>query len=1289
MDTGSSISLIKDSLANKFKNKFNLTLHPSTKILKNVSNESVPTAGLLNVQFKTKNRTFMHCLFVVEDNSCFKGGILLGLDFLTRCKAKINFSNKDKYISIYGEKHKIQQSNNISPQITYIDKIDLSDPNISIAQTTENLTVPSSSAILINVKVKNETFNDKLIVASEHTINPHLICPRTLAIVKNNLIPVTLFNFTDKNIKIDANKIIVKIELATEDEQNYSMQNNSEENNAIPAQEFSIMRHNRKFNATPITSNHVKPNRSYVEQINRIDIQPSNIELIDEQTKLINVDNNDKEFKQALKELNLKHLNKNERNKIINLLFKHRKAIAIDEELGRANFYEHEIYIDKSEPPISSPAYRVPYAARQIIDDHVQKLLRQGVVEQSHSPWSSPVILVKKSSSNEFRFCVDFRKINNVIKKDLYPIPRIDDTLENLQGASIFTTLDMKNSFHQIPLAENSREYTAFRTISGNYQFRSVPQGLNVSSAAFTRACNIAFTSQIGKFMYAYIDDLVVYSKSFDEHLEQLEEILNQIEKCGFKLGINKCTFASNSVKYLGHIVNKDGIKVDPAKTEAISKAKRPRNAKQTRSFLGTAGYYRKFIKNFAGIAAPLTNLTKKNTRFKWTNECQKAFDILKDKLISAPVLTYPHRDRKYILHTDASDNAIGAVLNQYNEITKCEQPIAYYSRKLKDIEIKYSISEREALAIFEGVKNFKPYLWLQQFKIITDHTALKYLLKNKNTVPRIARWALYLSDFDYNIEYKSGKSHFVPDYLSRNASDANEIINVIDAEDIIDVANDDENHTNKRLDAETLQREQRNDDNLKIIINYLEGNTVGIPKLSANCSIDEFFIEDKVLYRLPRLSSKISKISVQTVIPSSLVKAALIHSHDNDIAAHQGYLKTIQRARDNFYWRNMARDVKIYVKCCMSCQKRKWQGREIGELGQFPEVNYPLDRVGVDLIELSPSYAGNKYILTVIDAFTKYVSAYPLPNKTAETVTKAMMQFICNNSVPREICSDRGSEFLSDLFRKTCEMLNAKNKFTTAYHPMANGLTEKANGTIKKVLSNLCETDKNTWDDQLASATLAINTSFQTTINEIPFFLFHGRDARLPFNELINKQPPINYAEEDYKTEVSLRLRKAFTHVKEMAKKERERYTRQYNKKATSCKIQEGDIVLLRNETAGSENGNSWPTMFVGPYRVLQRTKNNFRITGIYADFKEQTVHINRIKLAHLLPNNAYPFNNIINNRSNENNTGTIQRTNNVECGSNKDSNATQVTTASNEMPEKQHDNEQSLPRYNLRKRH
>jgi len=1196
IDTGSAVTLIKESLANYFISKFNLRLHKSNKLLKSVNNDPVDITGQVSLTIKTKCKSFEHCFLVVKNVSCFKGGILLGRDFLKRCQSKINFEPNQEHIKLFGCSYSFIKTNEFAPQITCVSQHALeTNPNVAIARTKENIIIPSSSGLFFKLSV-SKVYENQLVVITQSHLNPSLILPRTLATVRNHEVPVTIFNLTDNEIKIPVNKIVAKIEFASDE---------TLEPEHICDSDIKQSSNACKENASGQKGYHV----NLISDEAAVD----NTDLIPNSQRT-----NESEFNDLINDVDLSHLNINDRSKLLSVIYSHRDAIAVGDEVGRAKFTEHKIYVE-SIPPIFSPQYRVPYASRKIIEEHVTKLLSQGIIEPCSSPWSSPVLLVKKHSSNEYRFCVDFRKINGVIKKDLYPIPRIDDTLESLHGASVFTTLDMKNGFHQIPLAEESRDVTAFRTMSGSYRFARSPQGLSTSPAAFQRACNLAFSSQLGRYAYCYIDDVVIFSKTFDEHIEQLDEILDQIEKCGLKLGIKKCQFASSSVKYLGHFVDKNGIHVDPAKTKAISAAVPPKNQKQVRSFLGAAGYYRKFIKNFAGIAAPLSHLTRKKIRFKWTHECQEAFDIIKRKLSTAPVLAYPDNDLPYSLHTDASNNAIGAVLNQCNPINGNEQPIAYFSRKLKDCEINYSISEREALAIFEGVRFFQPYLWLQKFTIITDHTALKYIFKFKNTVPRIARWALYLSDYQYDIEYKSGKKHVVPDYLSRNDCE-DEKIAVINTEDM-----------SETLDTEVLIREQRSDEKLSEIIKHVEGVTVGIPKLNVNTSIDEFYIEDDVLFRLPRFNNKISKLSVQVVIPRSLINTALKIIHSSSIACHQGYLRTLQRARDNFYWPNMAKDVKNYVQCCLECQKRKWQGREVGTLGEFPPVSYPLERVGVDLIELPVSYSGNKYILTVIDHFSKYVSAYALPNKSAETVTRAMVTFISDNSVPTQIVSDRGSEFISELFTKTCNMLQAKNKFTTAYHPMANGLTEKANSTIKKTLSHLAKEDRFTWDEQIPTAVLAINTSFQTSIQEIPFFLFHGRDARLPFNDLINKQAPVNYAEEDYATEMSLRLRKAFSHVKNMCAIAHKRSAIQHNKKATAGKISVGDMVLLRNETGFGEGRNmlAWPTRYIGPYRVLQRNKNTFKIRGIYSQQYEQTVHLNRLKLANMKPDLPFPFNN------------------------------------------------------------
>ena len=340
----------------------------------------------------------------------------------------------------------------------------------------------------------------------------------------------------------------------------------------------------------------------------------------------------------------------------------------------------------------------------------------------------------------------------------------------------------------------------------------------------------------------------------------------------------------------------------------------------------------------------------------------------------------------------------------------------------------------------------------------------------------------MYLADFDYEILYKTGKEHFVPDLLSRNEleGDLNEEVVCVLEEAV------------QKIDSETLRKEIKADPVWGKMFRYLSGEDVRAPK---RCDPSEFFIDDNILYRVPKVKNE-NRINYQIVIPHTLVNHSLELSHDSEIAAHSGVLRTLKRSRLHFFWLNQTRDVMNYVKSCLPCQKRKWQGQGTAPLGSFPAVSHPLKRVGVDLIEMTPSYEGNKYILTVIDHFSRYVSAYPLPNKTSQTVTEVMFRFVCDNSVPREVVSDRGTEFNNELFKKVCENLKAKNKFTTSYHPMANGAKEKANSTIKKTLSHLSEEDRFCWDKQVSLTCLAINTSYQSSIKEIPFFIHHGRDS-------------------------------------------------------------------------------------------------------------------------------------------------------------------------------------------------
>jgi transposase InsO family protein len=407
----------------------------------------------------------------------------------------------------------------------------------------------------------------------------------------------------------------------------------------------------------------------------------------------------------------------------------------------------------------------------------------------------------------------------------------------------------------------------------------------------------------------------------------------------------------------------------------------------------------------------------------------------------------------------------------------------------------------------------------------------------------------------------------------------------------------------------------------------FLEGNQV--ENMPAFNNVDEFYIEKGVLFRLPKRKKKNdnSRINNQLVVPKSLLQHVLKLCHDSFPAIHTGYLRTLENARKNFFWLNMATDIKLYVNSCHECQLRRFQGQSRAPLGDFPPIEKPLDRVGVDLIELTLSYNNNKFALVVIDHFSRYVQAYPLPNKSAEEVTKAMVQYVCTNTCPKVIVSDRGSEFISSLFQEVCKRLEMKLNMTTSFHPMGNGSTERVNQTLKKALSHLAAHDTRTWDDQLPYVILATNCAYHTSIKEIPFYIYHGRDPSIPFSDFLGKQKIDYTLGENYAAEMSSRLHKAFEIVKNNSSTAHQVSAEYYNKNTKESDLKVGTMVFLSNETNLEANRYTWRTKWIGPYRIIDKFNNNFRIQGIYADRKKQTLHANRLKLANMREGYVYPF--------------------------------------------------------------
>ena len=470
-------------------------------------------------------------------------------------------------------------------------------------------------------------------------------------------------------------------------------------------------------------------------------------------------------------ETELEHLPEDAKMKIQQLLSNNKDIFAqSDHDLGKYDAIEHTIWLEDSKKPIYVPHYRTPFQERPLMWEHIVKLLENKVIRTSTSPYGSPVMLVPKKGG-ETRFVVDFRRLNASTQKDRYPLPRIDETIEALYGAQYFTTLDLMSGYHQIAVAESDKAKTAFTSEFGHYEFNRLPFGLCNAPATFQRVMNEVLRSTQFKSTMVYLDDIIVFSKTMGQHLKDIQQVFTLLRRANLKLKMKKCAFCRSEVEYLGHIVSKQGIKCDPKKLLAIEKYPVPKDANHVRSFLGLANYYRRFVNNFAEIAHPLTELTGKKMKFKWTETEENAFILLKKSLTSPPILRYPDFTREFIIHTDASGYGVGAILGQVQKkgnIEEEEVVIAYYSKHLTETQRSWCVTEREAYAIMLAVRTFRPYLYGRKFTVFTDHKPLEWLMNLKTPNGRLLRWSLEIQEYDIVIGYKPGKTHQNADCLSR-----------------------------------------------------------------------------------------------------------------------------------------------------------------------------------------------------------------------------------------------------------------------------------------------------------------------------------------------------------------------------------------------------------------------------------------------------------------------------------------------------------------------------------------
>ncbi|KAL2226254.1 UNVERIFIED_CONTAM: Transposon Tf2-12 polyprotein, partial [Sesamum indicum] len=704
--------------------------------------------------------------------------------------------------------------------------------------------------------------------------------------------------------------------------------------------------------------------------------------------------------------------------------------------------------------PISIAPYRMAPVELHELKKQIEELLGKGFIRPSTSPWGAPVLFVKKKDGS-MRLCVDYRQLNRVTVKNKYPLPRIDDLLDQLKGATIFSKIDLRSGYWQLRIAENDIPKTAFRTRYGHYEFLVMPFGLTNAPAAFMALMNRTFQEYLDHFIIVFIDDILVYSKDRDEHEQHLRIILQILKEKELYAKLSKCEFWVNQVVFLGHVVSGDGVMPDPSKVKAIMEWRVPKNATEVRSFLGLAGYYRRFVEGFSIIAGPLTKLLRKGVEFQWTEQCQQSFDELKKRLTSNPILVLPSGSGGYIVYTDASKQGLGCVLMQNGKV------IAYASRQLKNHEFNYPTHDLELAAIVHALKIWRHYLYGEKFQILTDHKSLKYILTQKELNLRQRRWIELLKDYDCTIDFHPGKANVVADALSRKSSST---------------------LANMGSYNQTLLLEMRSM-NTKLEVDQVAGLLAALQiKPDFVDQIKEAQTRDAFLLRMLeriRLGKK-TNFSIRgdgvivnggrVCVPDTdgLREAILQEAHNAPYAMHPGTTKMYRNLRPYYWWQTMKKDVAEFVAKCMTCQQVKAEHQApAGKLRPLSIPEWKWEKITMDfVVGLPRTFRKHDAIWVIVDRLTK--SAHFLPTEIPD---------------------------LPHAFGKVYKGHWAQSYiFSTAFHPQTDGQSERTIQTLEDMMRACTMEFKGNWDDHLPLMEFAYNNSFHSSIGMAPYEALYGR---------------------------------------------------------------------------------------------------------------------------------------------------------------------------------------------------